>query len=147
MVKLNDMVAAAVVRSAALVPEQERDRFRRQMEPAVGRARVPVTPACPARAGARRRATRSRAGPEPMAPTGRVTPPVGAGSRPWTALGAAGQQALARPPVAAERPVITGPCAAVRRGPDDRYEPTAEPTERTCQGAGTAGASRLGPAR
>ncbi|MGK5742280.1 hypothetical protein [Micromonospora sp. URMC 103] len=40
MVKLNDMVAAVVVRSAALVPEQERDRFRRQMEPAVGRARV-----------------------------------------------------------------------------------------------------------
>ncbi|WCN80336.1 hypothetical protein [Micromonospora sp. LH3U1] len=40
MVKLNDMVAAIVVRSAALVPEQERDRFRRQMEPAVGRAQV-----------------------------------------------------------------------------------------------------------
>ncbi|GIJ09074.1 hypothetical protein ACFFMR_12055 [Micromonospora andamanensis] len=40
MVKLNDLVAAAVVRSAAAVPEQERDRFRRQMEPVVGRARV-----------------------------------------------------------------------------------------------------------
>ncbi|MEU4400787.1 hypothetical protein ACIQH6_25670 [Micromonospora orduensis] len=40
MVKLNDLVAAVVVRSAALVPEQERDRFRRQMEPVVGRARV-----------------------------------------------------------------------------------------------------------
>ncbi|MER7444719.1 hypothetical protein [Micromonospora avicenniae] len=40
MVKLNDVVAAVVVRSAALVPEQERDRFRRQMEPVVGRARV-----------------------------------------------------------------------------------------------------------
>ncbi|WFE52289.1 hypothetical protein [Micromonospora sp. WMMD1155] len=40
MVKLNDVVAAIVVRSAALVPEQERDRFRRQMEPAVGRAQV-----------------------------------------------------------------------------------------------------------
>ncbi|MEH1168179.1 hypothetical protein V6V47_22615 [Micromonospora sp. CPCC 205539] len=42
MVKLNDMVAAIVVRSAALVPEQERDRFRRQMEPepVIGRARV-----------------------------------------------------------------------------------------------------------
>ncbi|WP_435209494.1 hypothetical protein [Micromonospora sp. bgisy143] len=48
MVKLNDMVAAVVIRSAALVPEQERDRFRRQMEPVVGRARVEwgaVTPA------------------------------------------------------------------------------------------------------
>ncbi|NYF54678.1 hypothetical protein [Micromonospora purpureochromogenes] len=43
MVKLNDMVAERVVRSAALVPEQERDRFRRQMEPVVGRARVPRT--------------------------------------------------------------------------------------------------------
>ncbi|MFG2007974.1 hypothetical protein ACGFNF_02745 [Micromonospora sp. NPDC048868] len=40
MVKLNDMVAAMVVRTAALVPEQERDRFRQQMEPVVGRARV-----------------------------------------------------------------------------------------------------------
>lgn len=40
MVKLNDLVTAGVVRSAAQVPEQERDRFRRQMEPAVGRARV-----------------------------------------------------------------------------------------------------------
>ncbi|KAB1946613.1 hypothetical protein F8271_06310 [Micromonospora sp. ALFpr18c] len=44
MVKLNDMVAAVVVRSAALVPEQERDRFRRQMEPVVGRARVEWMP-------------------------------------------------------------------------------------------------------
>ncbi|MEV0808629.1 hypothetical protein [Micromonospora sp. NPDC050200] len=43
MVKLNDMVAERVVCSAALVPEQERDRFRRQMEPVVGRARVPRT--------------------------------------------------------------------------------------------------------
>ncbi|MEV4483623.1 hypothetical protein [Micromonospora coxensis] len=43
MVKLNDMVAEWVVRSAALVPEQERDRFRRQVEPVIGRARVPRT--------------------------------------------------------------------------------------------------------
>ena len=45
MVKLNDVVAERVVHSAALVPEQERDRFRRQVEPVVGRARVPHTPA------------------------------------------------------------------------------------------------------
>lgn len=44
MVKLNDAVAAMVIRSAALVPEQERDRFRRQMKPVVGRAQV-STPA------------------------------------------------------------------------------------------------------
>ncbi|SCG60326.1 hypothetical protein [Micromonospora inositola] len=44
MVKLNDLVAEVVVRTAALVPEQERDRFRRQMEPVVGRARVPSAP-------------------------------------------------------------------------------------------------------
>ncbi|WP_341717194.1 hypothetical protein QQG74_25250 [Micromonospora sp. FIMYZ51] len=44
MVKLNDLVAAAVVRSAAAVPEQERDRFRRQMEPVVGRVRVDWRP-------------------------------------------------------------------------------------------------------
>ncbi|MEU8263599.1 hypothetical protein AB0C02_23605 [Micromonospora sp. NPDC048999] len=41
MVKLNDLVAEVVIRTAAQVPEQERDRFRRQMEPVVGRARVP----------------------------------------------------------------------------------------------------------
>ncbi|MBY8875151.1 hypothetical protein K7640_25295 [Micromonospora sp. PLK6-60] len=40
MVKLNDVVAEMVVRSAALVPEQERDRFRRELEPAVGRVAV-----------------------------------------------------------------------------------------------------------
>lgn len=40
MVKVNDVVAARVVRSAALVPDQERDRFRHQMEPVVGTARV-----------------------------------------------------------------------------------------------------------
>ncbi|MCN0179599.1 hypothetical protein [Salinispora arenicola] len=40
MVKINDVVAARVVRSAALVPQQERDRFRHQMEPVVGTARV-----------------------------------------------------------------------------------------------------------
>jgi hypothetical protein len=40
MVKFNDMVAEIVVRTAALIPEQERDRFRRQMEPVIGRARV-----------------------------------------------------------------------------------------------------------
>ncbi|GAA3765463.1 hypothetical protein GCM10022379_36570 [Micromonospora maritima] len=43
MVKLNDVVAEMVVRTAAQVPEQERDRFRRQMEPVVGRAPVPAT--------------------------------------------------------------------------------------------------------
>lgn len=47
MVKLNDLVAEQVIHSAALVPEQERDRFRRQIEPVVGRARVPAA----ARAG------------------------------------------------------------------------------------------------
>ncbi|WP_241825693.1 hypothetical protein [Micromonospora sp. CB01531] len=43
MVKLNDMVAEGVIRTAAQVPEQERDRFRRQIEPVVGRASVPST--------------------------------------------------------------------------------------------------------
>ncbi|BCJ60783.1 hypothetical protein [Micromonospora endophytica] len=44
MVKLNDLVAAAVVRSAAAVPEQERDRFRQQMAPVVGRVHVDWRP-------------------------------------------------------------------------------------------------------
>ncbi|SCE85743.1 hypothetical protein GA0074695_1647 [Micromonospora viridifaciens] len=43
MVKLNDLVAEVVMRTAAQVPEQERDRFRQQMEPVIGRARVPST--------------------------------------------------------------------------------------------------------
>ncbi|WP_254910217.1 hypothetical protein [Micromonospora sp. NBS 11-29] len=43
MVKLNDVVAEMVIRTAAQVPEQERDRFRRQVEPVVGRARVPAS--------------------------------------------------------------------------------------------------------
>ncbi|MBO4207330.1 hypothetical protein [Micromonospora echinofusca] len=43
LVKMNDLVVGAVVRSAALVPQGERDRFRRQMEPVVGRARVPAS--------------------------------------------------------------------------------------------------------
>lgn len=41
MVKVNDAVAAAVLRSAARVPAQERDRFRREIQPAIGRASVP----------------------------------------------------------------------------------------------------------
>jgi hypothetical protein len=41
MVKVNDAVAAAVVRSAARVPDLEQERFRREMLPAIGRARVP----------------------------------------------------------------------------------------------------------
>lgn len=41
MVKVNDEVAAAVARSAARVPQAERERFRREMQPAVGRAAVP----------------------------------------------------------------------------------------------------------
>ncbi|MBB5824847.1 hypothetical protein HDA31_001036 [Micromonospora carbonacea subsp. aurantiaca] len=47
MVKLNDMVAELVVRTAALVPEQERDRFRRQLAPVVGRATVRSAAAAP----------------------------------------------------------------------------------------------------
>ena len=54
MVKLNDLVAGEVIRSAAWVPDQERDRFRRRLPPglerSVGRARVPAAlPAAPRR--------------------------------------------------------------------------------------------------
>ncbi|WP_407952155.1 hypothetical protein [Plantactinospora sonchi] len=41
MVKANDLVAAAVARTAARVPAQERERFRRELQPAIGRASVP----------------------------------------------------------------------------------------------------------
>nr|WP_235967111.1 hypothetical protein [Micromonospora rubida] len=62
MVKLNDMVAEAVVRTAALVPEQERDRFRRQMEPVVGRATVHGVGGRPGAAGHAARGAAGHAG-------------------------------------------------------------------------------------
>lgn len=40
LVKANDLVAGVAAHAAALVPEQERDRFRRDALPAVGRATV-----------------------------------------------------------------------------------------------------------
>lgn len=42
LVKANDVVAGVAARAAALVPEQEQERFRREMLPAVGRATVRV---------------------------------------------------------------------------------------------------------
>ena len=46
MVKMNDLVAGEVIRSAAWVPDQEQERFRSRLHPGlerpVGRARVPV---------------------------------------------------------------------------------------------------------
>jgi hypothetical protein len=36
LVKVNDVVAGVAARAAAVVPEQERERFRREMLPAVG---------------------------------------------------------------------------------------------------------------
>ncbi|WP_375735610.1 hypothetical protein [Polymorphospora lycopeni] len=50
MVKLNDVVAGAVVRSAQQVPDRERARFRLERESVVGRAAVARTE--PARPGA-----------------------------------------------------------------------------------------------
>nr|WP_232534362.1 hypothetical protein [Plantactinospora sp. KBS50] len=44
MVKLNDEAASALMRSAARVPERERELFRQQMTLAVGRAAVPPAP-------------------------------------------------------------------------------------------------------
>jgi hypothetical protein len=50
LVKANDVLAAALARSADRVPQQERERLERQrlereVRPAVGRATVPVSPA------------------------------------------------------------------------------------------------------
>jgi hypothetical protein len=42
LVKGNDVVAGVAARAAALVPEEERERFRRNLLPAVGRAGIPV---------------------------------------------------------------------------------------------------------
>ncbi|MDG4764828.1 hypothetical protein O7632_12065 [Solwaraspora sp. WMMD406] len=44
MVKINDVVAGAVSRSAALVPEREQELFRREVAPAVGWRPRPVVP-------------------------------------------------------------------------------------------------------
>ncbi|MFV2082888.1 hypothetical protein [Micromonospora sp. LOL_021] len=48
MVKINDLVAGAVERSAELVPEREREMFRREVVPAVGQ---PVRPVIGTRTG------------------------------------------------------------------------------------------------
>lgn len=75
MVKLNDVVAEMVIRTAAQVPEQERDRFRRQMEPVVGRARVPSrAPALPG--GLSLAADPRTTGAVPYHRPGRSAPPV-----------------------------------------------------------------------
>ncbi|WP_347404675.1 hypothetical protein [Solwaraspora sp. WMMD1047] len=87
MVKVNDLVAAAVARSAARVPELEQERFRRELQPVVGRATVPGALAYPMtvpvptgrqadRAGvARFDADRAAAGAEPgSAAVARVRP-------------------------------------------------------------------------
>lgn len=55
MVKLNDVVAGAVTRSAVQVAEREQERFRLQVTPVVGRAAVPRTGAgAPPTTGGRR---------------------------------------------------------------------------------------------
>lgn len=41
MVKINDVVAGAVARSADRVPDREQARYRGEVGPVVGRARVP----------------------------------------------------------------------------------------------------------
>ncbi|MGC5021938.1 hypothetical protein [Micromonospora sp. DT47] len=83
MVKLNDMVAEMVVRSAALVPEQERDRFRRQMEPVVGRARVPRTvPGVVVTAASASVPSWERPQEAPEWPSGAPRPPAGPGRHP-----------------------------------------------------------------
>lgn len=70
MVKINDVVAGAVARSAARMPEDERERFGREMadllreEVAVGRASVPEDPPGPVTAS-------NGAGRDPLAVTGR----------------------------------------------------------------------------
>jgi len=51
MVKINDVVAGAVARSAARIPDREQARYRREVEAAIGQARVPG--GLPAEAGAR----------------------------------------------------------------------------------------------
>lgn len=54
MVKVNDVVAAAVARSASRVPATERERFRRELRPVIGRAAVPrpsIPGSSPGRAG------------------------------------------------------------------------------------------------
>ncbi|HEX2771936.1 MAG TPA: hypothetical protein VHN18_05830 [Micromonosporaceae bacterium] len=44
LVKANDLVAGIMARDADQVPQRERERFQRELRPAVGRATVPVSP-------------------------------------------------------------------------------------------------------
>lgn len=85
MVKINDLVAGAVVRSAAQVPAREQERFRREVTPVVGRATVPdpaaaddaagePTGAPDERAVSAARPSDVRGGPVPAAETPGVDP-------------------------------------------------------------------------
>ncbi|MFB9235901.1 hypothetical protein ACFFWC_10135 [Plantactinospora siamensis] len=137
MVKLNDEVASALTRSAARVPERERERFRRQLAPAVGRAPVP-----PAGAGHRLRGPdlpgptpRSALG-GPLDPPARSDPVTRAltGSPrltyvPITPAGTADRRTDGDPPV--DGGVRTEP----RGGTDPAHR--AEPSARTGNAAGT----------
>jgi hypothetical protein len=84
MVKANDLVAAAVARSAARVPAQERDRFRRELQPAVGRARVVGPSRADPELDVRTEPVTGRAGPA----SGRTHAPAsGRGSLPTSGAG------------------------------------------------------------
>jgi hypothetical protein len=57
LVKVNDVIAGIVARNSDQVPQRERERFEREVRPAIGRATVPVSPTPhwehPSRAGVR----------------------------------------------------------------------------------------------
>jgi hypothetical protein len=119
MVKVNDLVAGGVVRSAARVPDLEQERFRREMLPAVGRARVPdewkISPV-------------GRVRPEPG--TTPVEPDAGDRRDSAQALPAAARLVLGRP--AAGRIRANSGQGGIRRTPIGRpsnAHPAAERTE------------------
>lgn len=94
MVKLNDEVAAAVARSAAQVPQREREAFRRELAPVIGRATVPGRP-----------------GPAPR------PAPVDAATEPLSMVGARLAGLLGGPAATAALRGATGALRALTAGP------------------------------
>lgn len=138
MVKINDAVAAAVARSAARVPEIEQERFRRELQPAIGRAAVPAASRARApeeTAGVERRvrpgvpggaavSTMARVRPE-LAPTRARPRPLPTTAVPTEGIGDGRSGEAAPPP--ARRSRNTHPIERGRRAPtnpSDRDPPS-----------------------
>lgn len=134
LVKINDEVAAAVTRSAARVPELERERFRRQLTPAIGRATVPVISRAAVPAGSRR--ALGAAGGTTVTGTAVVPYRRAPGPADWSTAGSSrplppgrATPDVLRVPSGAQRALPAGPSGSGRSasGPGGMFTPPVGP--------------------